>query len=148
MYPRFVTDREFHCFLDLYFDTEEQGGLARDKSRGGGTDRFKGKVRSSAAKMQPQVLKRSQQHGIGLHSEAEMTAAVIDDLEGIAAIIGGTPGDFLFGDLPCSFDAAVFGHLNGIVHSPFQHPVHQRCKELPELVRFVNRIRSDFYGLQ
>ncbi len=62
-----------------------------------------------------------------------------------AATVGESGGPFLFGDAPTSYDAALFGCLNGIVYAPFEHPVHQKARALPGIVRFCDAVRARYF---
>ena len=88
---------------------------------------------------------RADSHGIGKHSDTEMIEAISDDLEAIDALLADIPGAYLFGNSPTSYDAALFGSINGIIYSPFKHPVHQKARSLARLVAFCDSIRGRYF---
>ena len=52
---------------------------------------------------------------------------------------------YLFGDEPCTYDAALFGMVASIVHYPYANPHVPIAREYTNLVDYCDRIRAKYY---
>ncbi|VAX07534.1 hypothetical protein MNBD_ALPHA03-1472 [hydrothermal vent metagenome] len=90
------------------------------------------------------VLKGLKGHGIGRHSEAEITEICAHDLQALSDFLGAK--EFFFGDKPSCLDAAAFGHLaQMILVDDFTGPVFDKAKGYKNLVDYTNRISKKYF---
>jgi glutathione S-transferase len=83
-------------------------------------------------------------HGLGLHSEDEIHGVGLRDLAAIADVLGDKP--FLLGDEPTEVDAVAYGLLPNIMLVPLASPVKDAALARPNLVAYVERMRSRYYA--
>ncbi len=76
-------------------------------------------------------------HGIGRHSREELLVLIKKDFDALAAQLG--DNDFLFGDIPCSADAAAFGFLVNLMHGQLKGDLKSTIKAYPSLITYVDR---------
>ena len=82
-------------------------------------------------------------HGIGRHSEADMTAMASRVFDSLSQILG--DNRYLMGDEPCGADATAFGFLAGAMTNYFESPLHTKAQSLPNLVAYRNRMMAEFF---
>lgn len=90
------------------------------------------------------VKRQLKGHGLGLHSEAEITAIARRDIQALADMLGDHP--WFFGESPTLTDAVVFSLLANIRYPAFASPMKGLIEEQPGLVRLVDRFRDRFYS--
>lgn len=81
-------------------------------------------------------------HGIGRHSEAEVNAVGVADIEALSAVLGEL--DFFFGR-PSGIDATAYGFLENIRSFPVASVVRERLLEHENLVAFCDRVRDRYW---
>ncbi|KAJ6640049.1 Failed axon connections like [Pseudolycoriella hygida] len=81
--------------------------------------------------------------GTGRHSYDEVVSIMNDSVESLSKIIGNKK--FLLGNEPCDDDAAVFGLLAQGLYSSPGAPFHVMFEKCPNLVEYVERIKSTFW---
>jgi len=90
------------------------------------------------------VIKGLKGHGIGRHSEAEITEICACDLQALSDFLGDK--EYFFGDQPSCLDAAAFGHLaQMILVDDFTGPVFDKAKSYKNLVDYTNRISKKYF---
>ena len=90
------------------------------------------------------VKRQLKGHGIGLHSADEIHAVGLRDLGAIADVLGDKP--FLLGDAPTEIDAVAYGLLPNIMQVPLASPVKDAALARPNLVAYVERMRSRYFA--
>jgi glutathione S-transferase len=82
-------------------------------------------------------------HGIGRHSEAEMTVMASRGIEALAQILG--DNRYLLGPQPSGADAAAFAFITACMASIFESPVCDKMKSMNNLVAYRDRMMAEFY---
>ncbi len=82
-------------------------------------------------------------HGIGRHNRETIYALAGEDLTAISGFIGDRK--FAFGDEPKAVDAALYGHLSGIIDAPFDTPLKRAALSHDNLVAYNARMRARFF---
>ena len=82
-------------------------------------------------------------HGIGRHSEHEMTAMSDRAFEALALVLG--DNRYLMGDTPCGADATAFAFIAGSLSPVFESPLHAKAATLPKLLAYRDRMKAEFY---
>jgi len=90
-----------------------------------------------------QIRKTMHAHGLGRHSEAEMTAMAVRAIEALSQILG--ENRYFLGDQPCGADATVFAWLAQTLIPPFDSPVRDRMAAVPNLVAYNQRMLKEFF---
>lgn len=78
--------------------------------------------------------------GIGRYEPEAVYARGIADLTVVANLIGEQP--FLFGAVPTSVDAAIYGFVANIYGYDIDTPLKQHVSSRPNLIRHVNGVRA------
>lgn len=81
--------------------------------------------------------------GLGRHTEMEITALGVRDLDALSVMICDKP--YLFGDRPCGADATVFAMLAAVLTPYFESELRRQAEDFPDLVRYVDRLMGQFY---
>jgi glutathione S-transferase len=89
------------------------------------------------------VRARLHGHGLGRHSEAEMTAMASRALDALSQILG--DGRYLMGDAPCGADATAFAFVANVLTTTFESPLQAKAASLPTLVAYRDRMLAEFY---
>ena len=91
---------------------------------------------------------RKQLHARGLarHRPEDIAAMAIQDLKALAELIGAGP--YLFGERPCTADAAVFGQLAILASVAAEAPAMKFVREESRLVEYCDRILKTYFGDQ
>ena len=89
---------------------------------------------------------RKQLHarGVGRHSDDEIAAMGIADLEAIDALLG--DNDFFFGDAPTDIDATVFGFLAVTYYIPSPSRVFEYLRSRPRLTAYCDRMLQRYFA--
>ena len=82
-------------------------------------------------------------HGIGRHSEADMTAMASRAFDALSQILG--DNKYLLGNEPCGADATAFGFIAGALSKTFESPLHAKAQSLPNLIAYRDRMMAEFY---
>jgi len=82
--------------------------------------------------------------GVGRHSDAEIAAMGIADLEAVDALLGDTP--FFFGAEPTDIDATVFAFLAVTYYPPSPSPVWEYLKSRPRLTGYCDRMLERYFS--
>ena len=82
-------------------------------------------------------------HGIGRHSEGEMTEMSDRAFEAMSQILGDNP--YLMGSEPCGADATAFAFIAGSLCPLFDSPAHAKAQTLPNLAAYRDRMMAEFY---
>ncbi|MEO8018974.1 MAG: glutathione S-transferase family protein [Pseudomonadota bacterium] len=82
-------------------------------------------------------------HGIGRHSEAEMTLMADRAFEALSRVLG--DGPYLMGGEACGADATAFAFIAGALSPVFESPAHAKARSLPNLIAYRDRMLAQFY---
>ena len=82
-------------------------------------------------------------HGIGRHSEAEMTVMASRAIDALSQILG--DNRYFLGAQPCGADATVFASLACGLAPLFDSPVRDKMASIPNLVAYRDRMMQEFY---
>jgi glutathione S-transferase len=82
-------------------------------------------------------------HGIGRHSEAEMTVLSDRAADALSQILG--DNRYLMGDEPCGADATAFAFIAGGLTPVFETPARTKLESLRNLVAYRDRLMAEFY---
>ena len=98
-------------------------------------------VRDAVAAMARRGVRRAlDAQGYGRHTRDGIYAIGAADLDAIAIAIMGQA--FAVSDAPTSFDATLYGILANLLTAPVENELTRRARRLPELVAYVERMRS------
>jgi glutathione S-transferase len=89
------------------------------------------------------VRARLHGHGLGRHTEAEMTAMASRALDSLSQILG--DNKYLMGNEPCGADATAFAFIANVLTTTFQSPLQAKAASLPNLVAYHDRMMAEFY---
>lgn len=94
-------------------------------------------------KVRADVRKRLHGHGIGRHTEAEMTSMSNRAFEALSQLLG--DNRYLMGEQPCGADATAFAFIAGSLCPLFDSPAHAKARTLPNLIAYRDRMMAEFY---
>lgn len=94
-------------------------------------------------KVRGDVRRRLHGHGIGRHTEAEMTQMSNRAFEALSQILG--EGPYLMGNQVCGADATAFAFIAGSLCPLFESPAHEKARSLPNLAAYRARMMAEFY---
>ncbi len=89
------------------------------------------------------VKKQLAGHGLGLHSEEDITAIARKDVAALNAILDGGP--WFFGEKPSLTDATVYSLLANIAYVPFSSPMKAMIADHQDLADWLGRFRGEIY---
>jgi glutathione S-transferase len=89
------------------------------------------------------VRARLHGHGLGRHTETEMTAMASRALDSLSQIIG--DNKYLMGNESCGADATAFAFVANVLTSTFESPLQKKAASLPTLVAYRDRMLTEFY---
>jgi glutathione S-transferase len=89
------------------------------------------------------VRKRLHAHGLGRHSEADLTAMANRALESLSQILGDSK--YLLGNEPCGADATAFAFVAGSLAKAFESPLQAKASSLANLVAYHERMMAEFH---
>lgn len=95
------------------------------------------------AMVRRKVRKSLHAHGIGRHSQAEITAVATRAIDAIADFLGAKP--YFFGDEPTGVDATMFGFVAGALCPAFETPRRTAAERHENLRRYVGRMTARYY---
>lgn len=82
-------------------------------------------------------------HGLGRHSETEMTTMASRAFDALSQILG--DNKYLMGNEPCGADATAFAFVAGSLAKLFESPLQVKASNLPNLVAYNDRMMAEFY---
>ena len=82
-------------------------------------------------------------HGIGRHTEAEMTALASRSIDALSQILG--DNQYFLGSEPSGADAGVFAFVSGTLCKTFDSPVRAKMESAANLVAYNERMMAEFY---
>lgn len=96
------------------------------------------------AMIRKNVRKAMKGHGIGRHSDAEITEIGGRDLLALSDFLGNK--QYFFGESPSSLDATAFGILSQIILTDsYTAPIYDKARTHQNLVDFTNRIQDKYF---
>ncbi len=101
-------------------------------------------VRPIVEKMVRRRVRRNMYvHGIGRHTEAEMTAMVARGIDALSQILG--DNRYFLGDTPSGADATVFAFLACALTPHFESPVRDKMMSVQNLVAYNDRMMRQYF---
>jgi glutathione S-transferase len=82
-------------------------------------------------------------HGIGRHSEAEVTSMVARGIDALSQILG--DNRYFLGDAPSGSDATVFAFVACGITPHFESPVRDKLQSVPNLVAYHDRMMREYF---
>ena len=82
-------------------------------------------------------------HGLGRHTETEMTAMSDRAFEALSLLLG--DNRYLMGDRACGADATAFAFIAGSLCPLFDSPAHAKARTLPNLIAYRDRMMTEYY---
>lgn len=89
------------------------------------------------------VRRNMHAHGIGRHSEAEVTAMVARGIDALSQILG--DNRYFLGDAPSGADATVFAFLACALTPHFDSPIRDKMLSVPNLVAYNDRMMREYF---
>jgi glutathione S-transferase len=89
------------------------------------------------------VRKNLHAHGMGRHTNEEITELATRVIESLAAILGDKP--FLMGSRPCGADATVFAFVVGLLTPYFNSSLHTHALRHANLIAYRDRLQREYY---
>jgi len=83
-------------------------------------------------------------HGLGRHTEAEMTAFAGRAIDSLSQILG--DNQYFLGPEPSGADAAVFAFVASTLCKTFESPVRAKMESVANLVAYNERMMAEFYS--
>lgn len=90
------------------------------------------------------IRRRLLEQGLGRHSREEIYAFAVEDVGAASELLGDKP--FFMGESAKSIDATAFGFLVQLISTPFTQPHCEAARARPNLVRYVDRIKTQFFS--
>ena len=90
-----------------------------------------------------QKARQAREQGMGRHSAEEVLAIGRNGVQALATLLGGQ--DYLFGALPSTVDASVYGLLHTLVKHPFPGPLQDLTLAQPQLMAYHDRITQRYW---
>lgn len=91
-----------------------------------------------------QRARQAWEQGMGRHSEEEVWAIGRDGVRALATLLG--QQDYLFGALPSTVDASVYGLLHTLVKHPFPGPLQDFALGQANLMAYHDRIAQRYWA--
>ncbi|MCB9738603.1 MAG: glutathione S-transferase family protein [Deltaproteobacteria bacterium] len=82
--------------------------------------------------------------GTSRHSDAQVWAAAIADLDAVAILLGDDA--YFGGEQPATIDAIVYGALANIAFGPFPGPLQEALARHPNLLAWLERVFARTFG--
>jgi len=90
------------------------------------------------------VVKAMKAHGIGRHSDEEITQIASWDLQALSDALGDKP--YFLGDRACTLDAAAYGILSQmILVDAFTSPIFVVARQHKNLVDYTKRVHEKYF---
>jgi glutathione S-transferase len=83
-------------------------------------------------------------HGLGRHTDNEKNTLVAQDLKALSTYLADKP--YFMGARPTGVDATIFSFVGGCLCPIFEGELRRSAEQLPNLVRYCERLRSEFYS--
>lgn len=96
-----------------------------------------------ASYMRSHFRKQLQARGVGRHSDDEIAAMGIADVDALVTLLG--DGPFLLGERPCSLDAVAYGFLAPMIYSELPTPTWSHARSQPTLRAWADRLRKTWF---
>lgn len=91
------------------------------------------------------VMSALYKHGMGRHSDAEITEIGKRDLQALSDFLGDK--HYFLGDKPCSLDAVAYGILVQMIRlETFSAPIFDQAKTYKNLVGFTGRFHDTYFS--
>jgi glutathione S-transferase len=95
------------------------------------------------AKVRRDVRKAIHAHGMGRHSQDEITQLATGDIDAVAAQLGDKP--YFMGPEPTGVDATVFGFVASVLCPAFETAQRTAAERHPNLVAYSERLMAKYY---
>ena len=82
-------------------------------------------------------------HGLGRHTETEMTAMSDRAFEALSLLLG--DNRYLMGEKACGADATAFAFVAGSLCPLFDSPAHAKARALPNLTAYRDRMMAEYF---
>jgi glutathione S-transferase len=82
-------------------------------------------------------------HGIGRHTDAEMTQLADRAWEALSQILGDKP--YFLGNQPGGVDATAFAFIASALSTTFETPAHAKAATLPNILAYRDRMLAEYY---
>jgi glutathione S-transferase len=89
------------------------------------------------------VRKNLHAHGMGRHSNDEITELACRVIDSMAGVLGDKP--YLMGSRPCGADATVFAFVAGILTPYFNSRLHTHALRHANLIAYRDRLQREYY---
>jgi glutathione S-transferase len=99
-----------------------------------------------AGMIRRKIIKGLVAQGLGRHSQAEVAAFGIRDIDALAVFLGDKP--YLMGDQPCGADATVMSFLAGGLTPVFETEVRTATEHHANLVAYVKRMSERYFSAE
>jgi glutathione S-transferase len=96
------------------------------------------------AMVRKKALEKFDAQGIGRHSDQEIYALGIRDVQAFSELLA--DGPYLFGEQPTSFDASAFGVIGNTKDGPFASPLQDAVRNTRNVAEYIDRIRAQYFG--
>jgi glutathione S-transferase len=91
-----------------------------------------------------QKARQAWEQGMGRHSDEEVLAIGRSGVQALATLLG--QQDYLFGALPSTVDASVYGLLHTLVRHPFPGPLQDFALAQANLMAYHDRIAQRYWA--
>lgn len=82
-------------------------------------------------------------HGLGKHNDVEIMQIADATLVSLSNLLADKP--YIFGDKPCSLDAAIFANLAQLIIVDIDNPLCRLARSYDNLVAYCRRINQKYY---
>ncbi len=82
-------------------------------------------------------------HGIGRHSEAEMSVMASRAVDALSQVLG--DNEYFLGPEPCGADATVFAFVASSCTKTFESPLRAKLESTPNLAAYHDRMMKQFF---
>ena len=96
-----------------------------------------------AGMVRRKVRKNLHAHGLGRHTNAEITALAARAIEATANVMG--ENTYLMGAEKCGADATVYAFIGGALTPYFKSELRSVVQKYPNLVAYCDRMQREFY---
>jgi glutathione S-transferase len=89
------------------------------------------------------VRKTLHGHGLGRHSDVEISTLANRTIDAVAVLLGDKP--YLMGEKKCGADATAYAFLLGTLCSHFDTPIRTHAERHKNVVSYCERLSKEFY---
>jgi glutathione S-transferase len=89
------------------------------------------------------VRKNLHAHGMGRHTNVEVTALAARAIDSVANVLGNNT--YLMGEKKCGADATAFAFIVGVLSPFFTSPMRPFAERHANLIAYCDRMRKEFY---